>query len=436
MLIKDYFLKEIKKLGVSKKDNILLAVSGGIDSMTLMHLLYQNDYSFSIAHCNFSLRGKESDNDQEFIESISRSKKIEIFVKKFNTKEYVKQNKISIQMGARELRYRWFNNLRKKHNFNFIATAHHRNDSVETLLINLIRGTGISGLHGIKMLDNYIIRPLLSFDKNDIIKYAKDNNILYREDSSNRDDQYIRNKIRNKIIPIMKEINPDVINSINKTILKIRDIEIIYRKALLDKKEKLLTKSNNEYVININLLLHEPSPKQLLYELISAFGFFDIDAVFASLNSDSGKEFFNSDFYMIKDRHALIISKHILHDVTIINEKTTSIKNPCNIKFTITSNSKVEFKNKGNKIMHIDYSKLEFPLLIRSWKHGDSFIPLGMKGFKKVSDYFIDNKFSLIKKKKTRLLISNNKIVCIIGERLDDRFKLVENSKKVYIVNL
>ncbi len=436
MLMKEYFLKELKKLGVSKKDKILLAVSGGVDSMTLMHLLYEARYCFAIAHCNFCLRGKDSDSDQKFIESISRSKKIEIFIKKFNTTDYVKQNKISIQMGARELRYRWFKNICKKYNFKFIATAHQLNDSVETLLINLIRGTGISGLHGIKELDNKIIRPLLNFDKNDIIKYAKENHVAYREDRSNNDDKYIRNKIRNKIIPIMKEINPDVINSINNTILKIRDVENIYRKVLLDKKEKLLIAYKDEYRIDIKSLLKEPSPKQLLYEIISDFDFYDIDSVFKSLKSASGKEFSNRDFYMIKDRNELIISKHVFHDSIIINEKTTIIKGLNNIKFSINSSSKVNLKQKSNKSMYIDYSKLEFPLLIRPWKNGDSFVPLGMKGFKKVSDYFIDNKFSLIKKKKTLLLISNNDIVCIIGERLDDRFKLVENSKKVYIVDL
>ena len=338
-------------------------------------------------------------------------------------------------MGARELRYRWFKSISKKYNFKFIATAHQLNDSVETLLINLIRGTGISGLHGIKELDNTIIRPLLNFDKKEIIKYAKENNLAYREDRSNNDDKYIRNKIRNKIIPIMKEINPDVIKSINNTILKIRDVENIYRKALSDKKEKLLITEKDEYRIDITSLLQEPSAKQVLYEIISDFYFYDVDAVFKSLTSDSGKEFFNRNFYMIKDRNELIISKHIYNNSIIINERTTNIKGLHNIKFSTTSCLKVNLKHTSNKSMYIDYSKLKFPLLIRPWKNGDSFIPLGMRGFKKVSDYFIDNKFSLIQKKKTLLLISNNKIVCIIGERLDDRFKLVENSKKVYIVD-
>jgi len=336
-------------------------------------------------------------------------------------------------MAARELRYTWLKSIKKKYNFKFIATAHHKNDSVETLLINLIRGTGVSGLHGIQELDK-IIRPLLKLEKYDLIKYAKQHNIDYREDSSNSDDKYVRNKIRNKIIPLMQEINPNVIDSISKTILKVRDVETIYKQFLINKKNKLLIQSNGEYRINIELLLKEPASKQLLYEIISDFHFHDVDAVFKSLSSDSGKEFSNSNFYMIKDRNELIISKHILNNRVIINENTKSVKIPFKIKLSINDYSNFDIKKEVKNRMYIDYSKLHFPLLIRPWIEGDRFIPLGMKGYKKLSDYFIDKKYSLIKKKKTRLLISNNRIVCILGERLDDRFKLVENSKKVYIV--
>ncbi len=339
-------------------------------------------------------------------------------------------------MAARELRYDWFRLLQDKYKFRFIATAHHYDDSVETLLINLIRGTGIAGLHGIQPIDTEIIRPLLSFYKSDLIQYAQENKITYCEDSSNTDDKYVRNKIRNKIIPIMQEINPSVIDSIGKTISRINIVESIYTQVIYQRKLELLEKSGDEYRINIASLLKEAYPKQLLYEMISDFGFYDVDSVFKSLESKSGKEFFNADYYMVKDRMELIISKHISQDHVVINNDIKSIAHPFNINFQISLYQDLNLKNSSNKKMYIDYSKLKFPLLIRSWKEGDRFVPLGMKGFKKLSDYFIDNKFSLIKKKQTRLLISNNDIVCIIGDRLDDRFKLVENSKKVYIVNL
>ncbi|MBE37934.1 MAG: tRNA lysidine(34) synthetase TilS [Flavobacteriales bacterium] len=430
------FLKQLKDIKITKKSRILLALSGGVDSMVLMDLLYRHNYKFSVAHCNFCLRGEDSDLDQQFITSWSKSRNITFFIKKFNTKEYAKKNKISIQMAARDLRYNWFNNLYVKYDFNFIATAHHLNDSVETILFHLIRGTGIAGLHGIKVRDNHIIRPLVQFSKEDLLQYAHENDIEYRVDSSNSDNKYIRNKIRNKIIPIMKEINPDLISSMGKTISKLGAVENIYNQSILDKKIKLLIQDNDEYKIDINALLKQPSPKQVLYELISDFGFYDIDSVFSSFSSPSGREFFNDKFYMVKDRFFLVISKHIANQSFIIHEDTTSIQDLFDVKFRVAVYSQFDILKQSTNTMCLDYSKLEFPLLIRPWKEGDSFIPLGMRGSKKLSDYFIDKKYSLIQKKKTRVLISNNKITCIIGERLDDRFKLVETSKKVYIVTV
>jgi len=297
-----------------------------------------------------------------------------------------------------------------------------------------MRGTGIAGLHGIKEIDNNIIRPLLNFSKEDLLKYAQENDIKYRSDSSNVDNKYIRNKIRNKIIPLMKEINPGVISSIGKTISQIGAVENIYNQFIVEKKRELISQYNDQHKINIESLLKELEPKQLLYEFIADFGFHDIDAVFNTLSSNSGKEFFNNEFYMIKDRNELIISKHISNHSVIINEDTQSIQDPFDIKFSVTLYSKFNILNQSRNAMCLDYSKLEFPLLIRPWRKGDSFMPLGMNGSKKLSDYFIDNKYSLIQKKKARVLISDNTIVCIIGDRLDDRFKLVETSEKVYIV--
>ena len=429
------FLKQMNKIGVSQKTNILLAVSGGIDSMVLFDLLLKNNFSFSVAHCNFSLRGCESDEDSTFIKKICDLNSIKFFMKKINTTKYADDNNLSIQMAARKIRYDWFKILREDCNFSFIATAHHCNDSVETLLINLIRGTGISGLRGIKELDQNIIRPLLSFTKNDLIKYTHDNNIQYREDSSNSSNKYVRNKVRNQIIPIMQEINPDIIDSIAKTMSRIEDVEIIYNQYVHRKKKKLLIFSDSEYSVCIDQLLQEPAPKQLLYEIISDFGFKDIDSVFVSLFSNSGKEFYNKDFYMVKDRNQIIITKHISNDSILVFEETSTLSIPFDISFNLIDNiDSFDDLLFSNQEMYINYSNLKFPLLIRPWRAGDSFVPLGMKKFKKLSDYFIDKKFSLVAKKKSRVLVSDSQIVCIIGERLDERFKLVENSKKAYIV--
>ncbi|MAQ69780.1 MAG: tRNA lysidine(34) synthetase TilS [Flavobacteriales bacterium] len=430
------FSRILKELGVIHKTRILLALSGGVDSIVLFHLFQKMNCDFAIAHCNFCLRGHESDDDEKFIYSLSQANGIKVFVEKFNTKEYAQKNNISIQMAARELRYIWFKTLKKEFNYNFLATAHHHDDAIETVLINLIRGTGISGLHGIKKSHDNIIRPLISFHKKDILHYAHLNKLSYREDSSNDDDRYVRNKIRNQIIPLMKQINPNVTTSIGKTMSRIYEVEKLYVQIIREKKEKLLIEKDNEFRVDIPSLLNETSAKQLLYEIVSDFGFSDIDAVFNSLNSSSGKEFFNNDYYMIKDRRELIISRHIKIDSCVIDEDVTFVNVPFKIKFIVSSHDKIQLKDCSKEIMYIDYSKLKFPLLIRPWSEGDRFIPLGMKRFKKLSDYFIDNKFSLIMKKKACVLISNNDIVCILGERLDDRFKLVEDSKKVYIVKL
>ena len=221
--MKTIFKRNLNKCGVKKKSHILLALSGGVDSMVLLNLLMKTGISFSIAHCNFCLRGDESDIDEAFVRSLSDQYKIKLYVKSFDTKAFANKSKISTQMAARLLRYDWFHTLKKKYNFCYIATAHHCTDSIETVLINLIRGTGISGLHGINNLP-HLIRPLLNFQKKDILNYAKKNAINYREDSSNKEDKYIRNKVRNKIIPIMEEINPNVLNSISSTIMRLKDV--------------------------------------------------------------------------------------------------------------------------------------------------------------------------------------------------------------------
>ena len=436
--MRDIFLKKMKALSISKKTKIIVGVSGGVDSMVLIHLLHYFNFSFAIAHCNFSLRGNESDNDELLVSQVASDMNVSYYLKQFDTSLHAKKNKISIQMAARDLRYAWFEEIRQENNYSIIATAHHHNDSVETTLINLIRGTGISGLHGIKSREGLVRRPMIDLYKDQISQFARVNNIIYRDDSSNMDDKYIRNNIRNNIIPLMKQINPSVVQSIGSTINKLANVEALYRELLSEKKPQFISQDKEEYRINIDKLIIQKYPKQLLYELISSFGFGDIDAVFNSLKSGSGKEFFSEDFYMIKDREYLIITKHILDDIVTIDSKVVNVQKPFSIKFsTLFIDNIKEFEVlSDNKVLYIDYDKLEFPLIIRPFQHGDRFIPLGMNTTKKISDYFIDNKFSLIQKKTTRLLVSNNNIVCIIGHRLDDRFKLVEKTKKVYIVSL
>ena len=429
------FKKQLQTLVIKKKSKILLAVSGGVDSMVLFDLLCNLNIEFEVAHCNFSLRHKESDEDQFFIENICKENNIKLHLKKINTKQYARKNKMSIQMAARKIRYEWFRKLTKQYDIDFIFTAHHADDSIETFFINLIRGSGVKGLKGIQLASNDLIRPLINFSKSDLYDYANKNKVEFREDSSNLNDYYVRNKIRNKMIPLLESINPGFKFSILKTIQNINTIENIYSQFIAEKKKSLLKKKDGEYQINISVLLNELHPKQLLYEIISDFGFSDIDAVFGALNSDSGREFFSLHFYMVKDRENLIISKNLFQDSQLITETTKTISQPYKISFKSLKLSDKKISKQNYNQLYLDYSKLTFPLLLRPWVDGDRFIPLGMKNFKKISDYFIDKKFSLIQKKKALLLISNGDIICIINERIDDRYKLVENSKKVYIVS-
>ena len=436
--MRQIFLNKITDLGVSKDTKILVAVSGGVDSMVLLDLLFYHGFNFEIAHCNFCLRGKESDLDEDFVVSIANKMKKKIFIKKFNTVSYAENKKLSIQMAARELRYDWFSKITSSKKQCIVLVAHHLDDSIETVILNLIRGTGISGLHGIKHRNNNVIRPLIEISKKDILEYASVNNISFRDDSSNQEDKYVRNNIRKNIIPLMNKINPKFTTSFGRTIKNIQDVEGLYVELLSQKKTELMVYSNGEYRVSISNLLKYSFSKQLLYEIISDFNFNDLESVYECLRLNSGKEFFNSKFYMIKDRDHLIITKHIENNSVFIHQVTKEIETPC-LSFSVSSNLDNQYSHPSKSAIKtaICFNKLEFPLMLRPWHEGDSFIPLGMKSFKKVSDYFIDKKLSLIDKRKAKILTSNNKIVCIITEkhhRLDDRFKLVQDSKKIYIV--
>ena len=436
--MRQIFLNKITDFGISKETQIVVAVSGGVDSMVLLNLLDYHNFSFEIAHCNFSLRGEESDLDEDFVVDVAKKMKKKILIKRFNTINYADTKKLSIQMAARELRYSWFNQLVCRKKNRIIMVAHHLDDSIETVLLNLIRGTGVSGLHGIRHKNNNIIRPLIEISKKDILKYANVHNIVFREDSSNCEDKYVRNNIRHNIIPIMHKINPNFTASFASTIKKIYDLESLYKELLYQKKSEIVKYSNGEYQVNISQILKHRFPKHLLYEILSDFDFNDLDSVYKCLKLNSGKEFMNSKFYMIKDRSHLIITKHIVNEPILIYKETKEIKT-LNLSFSVSSNSDNYNSKLNTSSMQtcICYNKLDFPLLLRPWQEGDSFIPLGMSGFKKVSDYFIDNKISLIDKRKAKILMSNNNIVCIFtskNHRLDDRFKIVQDSKKIYIV--
>ena len=433
--MKNKFLEDLSNIVDYKKFSFLLAVSGGVDSMVLLNLFTVSNINFSVAHCNFSLRGEDSDKDEKFVKSICDKLGINFFVKKFNTKKTAFDEKISIQMAARELRYEWFNDLVNKNKIDNIVTAHHFNDNIETVLFNIARGTGISGLKGIEKKQNRLIRPLLNFTKNQVLDYANKNKIEFREDLSNEDEKYKRNKIRKSIIPEFQNVNPGFIESMYATIENFKSAENIYLKFIENEKKRCTNYVDEVLKIDIGLLRKSIEPKTVLFEIIKEFGFIDIDSIFNVIDAGSGKSFYSKKYFLVKNRNKLCISKLIKDRIIEISKEKNNIKDPIKMSLKFVDNFKLnEIKNK--KVAVLNYDKLEFPLTIRTWKEGDWFIPSGMKGKKKLSDYFIDNKFSLIEKKRCFVLCSNNEIVWIVGHRIDERYKFVDGLEKAYICQI
>lgn len=433
--MKNKFLEDLSNIVDYKKSSFLLAVSGGVDSMVLLNLFTVSNINFSVAHCNFSLRGEDSDEDEKFVKSICDKLGINFFVKKFNTKKTAFDEKISIQMAARELRYKWFNDLVNNNKIDNIVTAHHFNDNIETVLFNIARGTGISGLKGIEKKQNRLIRPLLNFTKNQVLDYANKNKIEFREDLSNEDEKYKRNKIRKSIIPDFQNVNPGFIESMYATIENFKSAENIYLKFIENEKKRCTNYVDEVLKIDIGLLRKSIEPKTVLFEIIKEFGFIDIDSIFNVIDAGSGKSFYSKKYFLVKNRNKLCISKLIKDKILEISKEKNNIKDPIKMSLKFVDNFKLnEIKNK--KVAVLNYDKLEFPLTLRTWKEGDWFIPSGMKGKKKLSDYFIDNKFSLIEKKRCFVLCSNNEIVWIVGHRIDERYKFVDGLEKAYICQI
>ena len=428
------FLNNLIKPG----DNILLAVSGGIDSMVMTHLFHSHGYNIGIAHCNFSLRARESDKDEEMVRQYASEHNIPFYSTRFETKAYAKKHGLSIQMAARDLRYKWFEEIRKKNGYESIAVAHNLNDNIETLIINLTRGTGLSGMAGMKPASNRIIRPLLFATRQDIITYRNQHKIVFREDKSNADTKYIRNKIRHLIIPVLKEINPSIEITLNETAERFSGInEIVsdyisqFRESISEQKEQFIT-------FNISLLRTHLHNKAVLFELFKPFGITNaqLKDLIKVIDGKTGGQIFTDTHRIIKNRKEIIVS-----DENIANETSYTIKNIqefC-ISPIISSARYVKitemFEIPSDPHMAcIDSDKVSFPMKIRKWKAGDHFYPLGMIQKKKLSDYFIDNKYSRIDKENIFILESGKKIVWIIGDRINDRFKITKSTKKGLLI--
>ena len=418
---------------------VLLAVSGGIDSMVLLHLFEKSGFEYGIIHCNFQLRGDESDGDEEFVKQQVHIHGVPSWFQTFETEEYARLNGISIEMAARELRYQFFEEIRTENGFDFIATAHHQDDLIETFFLNLSRKTGIKGLTGIKEKTGKIIRPLLFATRQNIEDFAKVNFIDFREDYTNNEVIYQRNFLRHKILPLFGELNPSFKKNLLASIENLKEAELVYSGYLEIEKGKVIQRENENATIDIEALLNSIFPKILLFELLSDFNFNPsvISKVFESLQSDSGKQFYSKSHRIVKDRKNLFITtlEEKEDRIYYIEKDDIELFEPLDLNLEKVSAEDFELV-KSPQIACLDFNQLEFPLLIRKWQQGDYFQPLGMSGFKKVSDFFIDEKVPLHEKEKTWIMCSGNKIVWIMGQRIDNRFKVTPRSKQVLKIEI
>jgi tRNA(Ile)-lysidine synthase len=421
-----------------KGKKLLVAFSGGLDSTVLLHALIKlyGSKNISAAHVNFHLRGEDSDLDQEFCKNFAAKNSIDFFTKSVNTKEYSKKHTISLEMAARDLRYQWFNELITEHKFDYLLVAHHNNDNFETSLLNLIRGTGISGLRGMLNENKNIIRPLLEINKSDIVNYAELNKIQWREDLSNNSDEFKRNIIRNKVVPIFEEMNPNLLNGFKKTSHLLRLYENIYKEYLDKFKSKVIEDDVSIIRISIKKIKEFTSYQLLFSDVLKDFGFTNTDDVISVMDSHSGKEFFSKNYRLVKDRDYYLL-KRIDTSSKIekysIDLDSKIIKAPLNIKIEKTNNSEL---SKSNNVEKFDLDKLKGKVILRKHREGDYFYPTGMIGKKKVSKYFKDEKMSLFDKENQWLMCIDSHIVWIVGKRADRRFTADKGSENIIKLEL
>ena len=432
----------VKEKLFTQKHKLLVAVSGGNDSMALCALLKEAGFNFAVAHCNFKLRGAESDGDAAFVENYCGNNKIKHFYTSFDTSNYAAKHKISTQMAARDLRYAWFEELMKKNKFEFLLTAHHLNDNIETFFINLLRGSGINGLKGIVPVNGKVVRPLLFATREEIEEYVKQNGIGFREDSSNIEDKYLRNRLRHTIIPEFKRLNPSFEQTMLKELDILKEVNTLVTKEVEKKKRLISNIRNGAGKIDIAKLEKTDSPQLLLFELLKDFGFNSTQAsnIHDTLRGLPGKIFSSDTHQLIKDRKFLVLKKKTKSSKQefSIGKISKELTEPVNLTVSYIKLKKgVDAKIPALKnVAYLDADKLKFPLKLSKWQLGDKFRPLGMKDFKKLSDFFIGEKMNLFEKENQWVLRSGKEIVWILDKRIDDRYKITEKTKRICIIEL
>ena len=416
---------------------VLVGVSGGADSIALLTVLVELGYSCIVGHCNFHLRGEESMRDEHFTETYARKLGLPFVKVDFNTRDYAAEHHLSVEMAARELRYAWFEEMRCVHDAQAIAVAHHRDDNVETVLMNLIRGSGIRGMSGIRPKNGFVVRPLLSVTRQEILQWLSERQLEYVTDSTNLSAAYTRNFIRLRVLPLLETINPSVRTAINRTAEHLAETESLFAYVVADARKRVFEAENR---LSIKALMQYPSPKTVLFELLKAFHFTpsSVDEIFLSLNKESGKLFFSSSHRLVKDRDCLLLSPLAAageKEVYFLTGEEGCWSGPIDLAFSRIVRTEELHIQKDKDIAYFDLDKLKFPLVLRHWQQGDWFVPFGMQGRKKLSDYFSDKKFSRLEKERVWLLCSGDEVIWIVGERSDNRFRVECATKRCLVVN-
>lgn len=438
------FIDTLNRLSITRDQLIIIALSGGADSVALLHMFNLAGYKCKAAHCNFHLRKEESDRDEQFVSSLCASLQIELLIKHFNTEDYAANHKISIEMAARELRYNWFESLRVEHNASYIAVGHHADDQIETLFLNLMRGTGIRGLSGMKEVNGFILRPLLDIYRAELEEWLKKSDYGFIHDSSNFTLDYKRNKIRHQLMPLLEEIQPNSKATILRSMNNMTEAEELYKQALEEIRHEIVIEETSDR-LRIDLIeLQKKNPiKTILFDILSPYNFnrITIEQLIKSLDaSQSGQMFYSSTHRLLRDRETLLVhpleSQTTLKAEYFIQNNDTEIHQPVCLDIQKIGYEELSGIEKAKHIAYFDYDKLTFPLKLRKWEMGDKIKPFGMKGTRKISDIFSDLKYDIFRKENTWLLCNGDDIIWLIGEKTHDSYKVTNQTKTVYRILL
>lgn len=425
---------------VPADDSILVAVSGGADSVALLHLLVQQGYSCLAAHCNFSLRGEESNGDEAFVRDFCRSLKVPCRFIRFDTRAFADQNKMSIEMAARQLRYDWFSELLVSESLDWIATGHHGNDAIETFFLNLTRGTGIKGLTGIAWQRDRLIRPLLFARSEEIVAYCSLFNLEFRTDSTNRDTTILRNKIRHQLVPLLTGINPAFFDTMQRNMGLLHEAGEVFEEAVAQFVSQYVVVENGSVIIPVSKIHEHPQRRSFLFAILRSYGFNSavVDEVVKGLTGIAGRQYFSDTHRLVRDRYNLLVveREELADEVYYIEADDWLVNKPLGLKLKVFKKEEAFRFSTNPKVAHFDADQIDFPLTIRRWRQGDQFQPLGMEQFQKLSDFFINQKLSILDKEQTWLLLSNDDIIWIIGRRMDNRYKITGRTRNILEIEI